>query len=400
VHTSSLSGGLLAVMAVAAGIAVANLYYAQPLLADIGRSFQVSPSAMGLVITLAQLGFATGVVLLVPLGDSGDRRRLILATLVGAVLSLLAVAVAPSYVWLASASFFVGAFSVTPQMFVPFAAHLAAPERRGQAVGVVISGLLVGILASRAASGYLGELVGWRAVYWIASALTLVLAIAMARLLPPTDAAARLPYVRLLGSLRDLWRTEPVLRESALAGAMLFGTFSAFWSTLAFKLEAPPFHYGSRVAGLFGLIGVAGAGAATLAGRLADRLNPRTNVRVALLASVLAFLIFAVAGDALWGLVVGVTVLDAAVQAGHVTSQSRIHRLAPDARNRLTTIYMMAFFLGGAAGSGLAAYAWQRWRWAGVCAVGIAMSLVAAVRFAFPQTASSGRRNRAEPRTA
>ena len=367
------------------GIAVANLYYIQPLLPDIGRAFSVSASAMGLVFTLAQLGFATGVLFFVPLGDIGDRRRLIVVMLAGAAISLAAVASSRSLPWIAVAMFFVGAFSVTPQMFVPFAAHLAAPESRGRALGVVMSGLLLGILASRTASGFIGAATGWRAMFRIASGVTLALAAVMAATLPRSRGVSRLSYGRLIGSLWHFTRTEPLLRESALAGAMLFAAFSAFWSMLAFRLEMPPLHYGSQVAGLFSLVGVAGAAAAPIAGRLADRFNPRVNVHIALLMTAGAFVVFALCGHTIAGLVVGVIVLDAGVQAGHVTNLSRVHSLSPEARNRVTTIYMVTFFLGGAAGSALAAYAWQHWRWAGVCAVGALMPLVAAIRLSLPE---------------
>jgi len=377
---SGISRGLLAIMAIGSGVAVANLYYIQPLLADIGRTFSVSASAMGLVFTLAQLGFATGVLFFVPLGDIGDRRRLILVMLVGASISLVAVATSPSLPVTAVAMFFVGAFSVTPQMFVPFAAHLAAPASRGHALGVVMSGLLLGILGSRTASGFIGAAVGWRSVFHIASGVTLTLAAVMAATLPRSIGVSRLPYRQLIGSLWHFTRTEPLLRESAFAGAMLFGSFSAFWSMLAFRLETPPLHYGSRVAGLFSLVGVAGAGAAPIAGRLADYLNPRVNVQIALLTTAGAFGVFGLFGHTIAGLLVGVIVLDAAVQAGHVTNLSRVHSLSPDARNRVTTIYMVTFFLGGAAGSALGAYAWQHWRWTGVCAVGMLMPLLALVR--------------------
>jgi predicted MFS family arabinose efflux permease len=372
-----ISRGLLAIMAIASGVAVANIYYIQPLLADIGRTFQSSASAMGIVVTLGQLGFATGMLLFVPLGDVSERRRLIVVMLAGAALSLSAVATAQSYAWIATSVFFVGAFSVTPQMFVPFAAHLAAPERRGRAVGLVISGLVIGILASRAVSGYIGATLGWRSMYWIASAATVALALVSASSLPRSAGGSRLTYGRLLRSLWHLTGSEPVLRESSLAGAMLFGAFTAFWSMLTFRLEMPPLHYGSRMAGLLSLVGLAGACSAPIAGRLADRINPRTNVQVGLAATAFAFVIFATAGHTLWGLVAGIIVLDAAVQAAHVTNLSRVHSLAPGARNRLTTVYMTTFFLGGAAGSALGAYAWQRWQWQGVCAVGVAMPLVA-----------------------
>jgi predicted MFS family arabinose efflux permease len=364
-------------MAIGSGIAVANLYYIQPLLADMGRAFAVSPSAMGGLVTLTQVGFAIGMLLLVPLGDIGERRRLILLTLSCTAACLAAVALATSYAWIAVAIFFVGAFSVTPQMYVPFAAHLAAADRRGHAVGVVMSGLLVGILASRAVSGFLGAAAGWRAVFWFGAALTIAMAVVSAVSLPTNIAASRVSYSRLLASLWHFTRRERVLRESALSGAMLFGSFSAFWSMLAFRLETPPLHYGSRAAGVFSLLGVAGAAAAPMAGRLADRLDPRTNVKIALSATAGSFVLFALGGATIAGLVVGVILFDVAIQAGHVTNLSRIHALSPDARNRMTTVYMVSFFLGGAAGSALAGSAWQRWQWIGVCVVGFVMPLVA-----------------------
>ena len=248
-----------------------------------------------------------------------------------------------------------------------------------------MSGLLIGILLSRTASGYIGALAGWRMMLWIASAVTVALAVLMAASLPKNVGTMKLGYPALIASLWDLVVREPVLAESAFAGAMLFAAFSAFWSMLPFRLETPPLHYGTRAAGLFGLIGVVGAGAAPLVGRLADRLNPRANVRAAVAVTIASFGLLALFGDTLWGLIVGVIVMDFGVQAGHVTNQSRIHALHPDARNRLTTVYMVGFFLGGAAGSALGAFAWHHWHWTGVCAVGIGMPLLAAIKLALPE---------------
>jgi predicted MFS family arabinose efflux permease len=388
-RTVDASGGegigrrLLALMAVGSGLTVANLYYIQPLLPDVGRTFSVSASAMGLVFMVAQLGFATGVLFFVPLGDSGDRRRLILVMLVCASLALEGVALASSLPAVAIGMFCVGAFSVTPQMFVPFAAHLASADRRGRALGVVMSGLLLGILTSRTISGFVGAAFGWRAMFHAACGLTLALAAVMAATLPRTAGSSRLAYGRLIGSLWHFTTSEPVLRESSLAGAMFFGSFSAFWSMLAFRLELPPLHYGSRVAGLFSLVGVVGAGAAPVAGRLADRLNPRLNVQIALALTACAFVVFGLAGGTVTGLLVGVIVLDAAVQAGHVLNLSRVHSLTAEARNRVTTVYMVTFFLGGAVGSALAASAWQRWQWTGVCGVGLLLPVAALVQMRY-----------------
>jgi predicted MFS family arabinose efflux permease len=267
---------------------------------------------------------------------------------------------------------------------VPFAAHLATPERRGRAVGTVMSGLLIGILLSRVASGYLGTVFGWRAMYWIASVIMLVLAIVLATTLPRSEPTSRLTYPRLMQSLGRLILTEPILRESALVGSMFFGAFCVFWATLAFHLEAPPLHYGSQAAGLFGLIGAVGAASAPLAGRLADRLNARVNLRMAVYGAATAFALLWIFGHTVAGLLVGVILLDACIQGGHVINQSRIHALRPEVRNRLNTIYIFAFFLGGSAGSALGAAAWQRWQWTGVCGVGLAMLLLAGVTLSTP----------------
>jgi predicted MFS family arabinose efflux permease len=377
-------------MAVGAGLAVANIYYSQPLLASIGRAFNASPAAMGGIAMLTQLGVATGIVCLVPLGDIRERRQIILVLLVAASVSLIGVALAPSYLWLGVASFFVGVSSSTPQMLVPFAAHLATPQRRGQAVGTVMSGLLIGILLSRVASGYVGTLLGWRAMYWIASLTMLILAIVLASTLPRSEPTSRLTYPRLMQSLGHLILTEPVLRESAIVGSMLFGAFCVFWATLAFHLEAPPLFYGSRVAGLFGLIGAVGAAIAPLAGRLADRLNARANVRIAVYGAAAAFGLLWIFGHTIAGLLVGVILLDAGVQGGHVINQSRIHALRPEVRNRLNTIYIFAFFLGGSAGSALGAAAWQRWQWSGVSVVGLGMLLLAGATLATPAPPEQG----------
>src|SRR3954471_860089 len=270
-------------MAVGCGLAVANLYYAQPLLADMGRYFGTTDRRMGLVAMLSQVGYALGLLLFVPLGDRLERRSFILTMLGAVTVALLGVAVAPSFAWLSAASLAVGVTTITPQLLVPFAAHLADPEERGRVVGTVMSGLLIGILAARTISGLVGEYLGWRAMYGVAAAVMVALALAMRALLPrsqPEDSG--MSYLGLLRSIGGLLREEPVLRQSCLFGAMSFGAFSAFWTTLAFFLARPPYEYGSDVVGLFGLIGIAGAVAASVAGRLADRYHPRRTIAVGL----------------------------------------------------------------------------------------------------------------------
>ena len=291
-------------MAVGSGLAVANNYYAQPLLAEMGRHFGASDRRMGTVAMLSQVGYAAGLLLFVPLGDRLERRSFILVMLGAVTVALLGVAAAPSFAWLAAASLAVGVTTITPQLLVPFAAHLAGPAERGRVVGTVMSGLLIGILAARTVGGLVGEHLGWRAMYVIAAAVMVALALALRGLLPRSEPeASGLSYPALLRSIGGLLREEPVLRQSCLFGAMSFGAFSAFWTTLAFHLAGPPFGYSSGVVGLFGLVGIVGALAAPLAGRIADRRSPRWTIGAGLACVLLAYGVLYGAGGTLWGLV-------------------------------------------------------------------------------------------------
>lgn len=366
----SISPRLVGLLAVAAGATVANLYYSQPLLVEIAADFGVRPAAVSVVPTATQLGYAAGLLLLVPLGDSMERRRLIVVTTLCAVLTLFGVAFAPTLGWLTLASFLLGAVSVVPQLAVPFAAHLAAPDQRGRIVGIVMSGLLVGILLSRTLSGWIGAYAGWRDVYLLAIGVMLILAVLLQRALPRLPPSRPIAYTALLASLIQLVRSEPVLRRHALVGGCGFAAFSAFWTTLAFHLHHLSPGYGSEVAGMFGLIGVTGALVAPLAGRLADRVAAPLLNGGALLLVLLAFLLMGLTGTTLLGLALGVVLLDAGVQASHLSNQTRIYALHPDLRNRLNAVYMVTYFLGGAAGSALGGYAWQHAGWPVVCALG------------------------------
>lgn len=234
-----------------------------------------------------------------------------------------------------------------------------------------MSGLLIGILLARTVSGTVGAHLGWRAMYWIAAALMLVLALILRNLLPRSEPEGRMSYIELMRSIGTLARTQPVLREAAFSGGMLFACFSAFWATLVFRLEQPPYHYGSQVAGLFGLVGVVGASAAPLAGKISDVGNPRSTVRVATIGAIIAYAQMWFFGAHLWSLLLGVILLDACVQGGHVSNQSRIYALHGSALNRINTVYMVTYFSGGAIGSSLGTWAWQHWHWTGVCAVAI-----------------------------
>lgn len=372
-----LSRGLVALMAASVGLIVGNLYYIQPLLGDVARSLRVGEGQAGFAATLGQFGQAVGILFFLPLGDTHDRRLLAVAGLVGATAAHVGIASAPGLGWLYAASLLLGLSSVSTHTLVAFAAGLARPEARGRVVGTVMSGLLLGILLARTVSGYVGEHLGWRAVFWIAATVTAALAVLLLRALPVDAPRPGPTYTELLGSMARLFRTQPVLREACLFGAMTFGSFGALWVTLTFHLEGPPFGYGSDVVGLFGLVGAAGALAASAAGRVADRRDPRHLSAAAVLLTACGFALMWPLGSSLWGLVVGVVLLDLGVQAAHIANQARVHSLVPEARNRLHTLYMFAYFTGGAVGTALGSWAWEVAGWAGACAVGTLMPLAA-----------------------
>lgn len=360
-------------LAVGCAVSVGNLYYLQPLLADVARDFRIPQGEAGLTVTLGQVGYALGMLLVVPLGDVCERKGLVLASLAASCLAVLATALAPTFATLCAASFALGLATCTPQLLVPFTAHLARPEERGRAVGFVMAGLLLGILLARTIGGLLGELVGWRTVYLLALGATVMLMLAMRALLPSSPPEGKLSYARLLHSLGSLVREESVLRESAAYGATIFASFSAFWTTLSFYMKGLGYESGS--VGLFGLIGAAGALAAPVAGRLADRDGPRKTIVVGILSVLAAFAIMT--QGSLLALGLGVLLMDVGVQASHISSQSRIYARRPEARNRMNTVYMTTYFVGGSVGSALGAWAWTAFGWSGVCAVGASGAILA-----------------------
>lgn len=378
-HDARAARGFIGVMAVAACISVANLYYNQPLLSQMAKTFGVGARGVGLIPTLSQSGYAAGMLLLVPLGDILRRRRLIETLLVLVAIALAGAACARSLTWLVIASFAIGLTTVVPQILIPFAAQLVPTKDRGRAVGTVMMGLLLGILLSRTVSGFVGGRYGWRAMYGIAAGMMVLLAVVLGPFLPSHEPPSKLSYPRLLRSVWELVRREPVLREAMINGALLFAGFSAFWATLVFRLETTPLHYGEKTAGLFGLVGAAGALVAPLAGRLADRVTSRSILTVAIGLMLASFLIFWAVGSTLWGLAAGVIVLDVAAQGGIVANQARIYKLSSDSHSRVNSAFMVAYFSGGAAGSFLGAWAWSLAGWGGVCALGTALPIAALV---------------------
>jgi predicted MFS family arabinose efflux permease len=377
---SGLPASTILLLSVVAAFTVANLWYNQPLLPDIARTFHATAGQAGIVAVLTQVGYAIGLLCFVPLGDALDTRRLMLALLAGVTVALIAAAFAPSLALLAVASFAIGLTTVVPQVAIPMAAALSPPASRGRALGQIVGALLIGVLGARVLAGFVGAAFGWRRMFVLAAAMMIVTAIAVRFWLPTRRPSTSLSYLELMQSLIPIARSQPVVRDAALLGALAFASFSAFWTTLAFRLEMPPLHYGSRVAGLFGLLGIAGAATAPIAGYLADKRSPRETVGFALAAIAISWIVLALAGHTLWGIAAGVVILDAGVQAAQVSNQARVYSLDPQLYGRLNTIYMASYFAGGALGSALASGAWDWFAWPGVCAVGLALAVAGLVR--------------------
>jgi predicted MFS family arabinose efflux permease len=366
-------------MAFCVGAVVANIYYIQPLLSTIAATFRISVPKVGAVAMLTQLGGALGMLIFVPLGDTKERRRLIVSLLLAECVCLALMATAQNFVWLALAAFGIGVTTATVHVVVPFAAQLASTARRGATVGAVLSGLLFGILLARTFSGLMGAWLGWRSIYWVGSGLMLLLAVLIRSGLPESRPELQLSWLSLIRSTFGLIRSQPVLRESAALGAILFCSFNAFWTTLVFFLQTPPYHYGSAVAGLFGLVGAVGAFCAPFVGHMADRYGARRNVLISLLAVLLSFVVMYFFGRHIVGLIAGVILLDIGVQSGHVSNQTRIYGLLPEARSRLNMVYMVCYFTAGAAGSYAGSVVWQRYGWAGVCGLGAGLLIAGLV---------------------
>lgn len=371
-----LNSALVALMSIATGLSVACNYYVQPLLATIAQTFDLSFHQAGFIVTTAQLGYAAGLLLLVPLGDMLERRGLIVIMSLLAAGGMVITALSGSLVMMLLGTVLTGLFSVVAQLLVPLAASLAAPEKRGKVVGTVMSGLLLGILLARTVAGGLAQLGGWRLVYWVASVLMVVMALALWRWLPRYKQSIPLNYGQLLGSIFTLFAQHPILRTRAITGCLAFANFSVLWTSMAFLLSSPEWNYSEGEIGLLGLVGAAGALAARQAGSLADKGKARLTTSAGLLILLASWGIIAFGAHSLIALIIGIILLDLAVQGVHITNQSVIYRHMPEARNRLTSGYMTSYFIGGAAGSLLSASAFQTAGWYGVCAVGALLTIV------------------------
>jgi len=371
---TAVSRRLVLLLAVTCGAAVANLYYAQPLLHTLAQTFSVSQSTAGLLVTASQIGYAIGLAFLVPLGDLLERRRLIVVILLVCGAGQAVAAGAPDFGVFALAVGVVGVSSAVAQIIVPMSSSLAAEHERGRVVGTVMSGLLIGILAARTASGVLAGLLGWRAVFVIATAVMVLLAATLRWALPPAPPTESLAYRSLLRSVASIVAEEPLLRQRMALGAAVMGCFSALWTSIAFLLSGPPYNYGNTAIGLFGLAGIAGAMIAPVAGRLSDQGKGKLATSGALVILLASWGLLLLGGHSVVLLVAGIVALDLGVQGVHISNQSAIYALRPDARSRITTAYMLAYFAGAAAMSAAASALYGSDGWTGVCVLGAAVA--------------------------
>jgi len=353
------------ILAVAAGIAVANLYYIQPILELIARDLHAGAREAGWISLLMQLGYALGILFCVPLGDILERRTLSVALLACTTFGLVAMALAPGITWLAVAAFAVGTATIVPQVLMPFAADLATPENRGRIVATVQTGLIVGMVYSRAAGGFIGAHFGWRMVFWYAAIITALSTVALTRALPLRKPHSTLTYAQLLRSLVTLTRAHPALRASMGLGFCAFATFSAFWTTIAFHLRT--LGYGSDVVGTLGLTALAGAFVAIPFGRLADRRGTVFTAAFAVATLAVTFAIFLIGAHSLVAFFIGMVCFPIGMQLNQISNQTRIFGLDALARSRLNTAYMCMTFMGGAVGAFAGAAAWQAGGWTAVC---------------------------------
>ncbi len=375
-HKPTLTAPLLWLITLATGIVVGNNYYNQPLLGLMAEDFHVTETTISTIAMLTQIGFAMGLLFIVPLGDMLPRKKLILSIFILIISSLAGMVLSPTITWLYFASFMVGFSSIVPQMLVPLTAELARPEKRNASIGMVMSGLLLGILLSRVAAGFVGDLWGWKVIYYIAIVCMICLMLLLAVKLPDVKPTFNGNYGQLMHSLIHLTKTQPVLRLAAFRGALGFAGFSAFWITLVFHLQEAPFHAGSAVAGSFGLIGAVGALAASAMGKITARVSTYTIILLAIFLLLGSWIIFYFGGYSYIGLILGVILIDLGLQVMHVSNQSSFFALNLGATNRLNTVYMFSYFAGGSFGSYLASQAWHYFQWNGVVCTGLTCTLL------------------------
>ena len=384
-RTAAPAGWITLLLAVACGMIAANLYYAQPLVGPIAHALQLSPEIAGLIVTLIQIGYCAGLLVLVPLGDIVENRKLVLTLIGGCAVALLAAALAKHASVFLIAGCAIGLCSVAVQVLVPFAAHLAPEHERGRVVGNVTGGLLMGIMLARPVSSLVADLFGWHAIFAISAVAMLLLGVVLARKLPRRQPAPGVSYVQMLGSMIHLLRTQPVLRRRAAYQASMFGVFSLFWTTTPLYLAGPAFRMSQTGIAIFALVGVAGAIAAPMAGRYADRGHGRQMTALALVLGAGSFLLSRVGAEgsllSLLSLTMAAVLLDFAVSTNLVIGQRAIFALSAEHRSRLNGLYMAIFFIGGAIGSSVGAWAYAHAGWPLASWIGFALPAIALLYF-------------------
>jgi len=376
---------LTILLAAACGIVVSNLYYAQPLIGEISSSIGLSATSAGLIVTITQIGYVVGLLFVVPIGDIVENRRLIVISLLLTAVALAITAVSKQAMPFLAASFVIGLGSVATQVLVPFASYLASESSRGRVVGNIMSGLLLGIMLSRPFSSLVADFFGWHTVFALSAAAVFILAIVLSKVLPTRRPTVDTHYTALLGSMWHLLRTNPILRRRAAYHACVFATFSLFWTTVPLLLSSPAFHFSQKAIALFAFVGVAGAVAAPVAGRLADRgwTKPATGIALAtvVISVMLPLVIRSSSPTGIAVLVVAAILLDAGVSANLVFGQRALFSLSPEIRSRLNGLFMAIFFLGGAMGSAIGGWAFATGGWSTVLWIGITFPIVALLYF-------------------
>ena len=372
-ENATLTPFLKYLITIGCGVVVANLYYCQPLLGALSRAFHVSEESASFVNICSQMGYGLGLFFIVPLGDMLARRKLLIWMHLLAALTLLGFAFSPDIEWLYFFSVCVGITSTACQVFIPLAMHLASDEDRGKILGIILGGLLTGILLSRSLSGFAAQYFGWQSIYFISTGFMIIMAFLVWKYIPGEQPAFKGNYWKLIRSLFQLFKEQKIIRESAWIGACLFGAISAFWSTMAFFLEKPPFEYSLSMIGLFGIIGAGGALISPVVGRITDSQGPFKPMRFGILMMMAGYLILFEGKNGIALVIAGIILIDMGLQCTHIPNLSRNYSLLPDARTRLNTIYMTFFFIGGTLGSSIGSIAWNIGGWTSVCIVGIIM---------------------------
>lgn len=378
-ETETLSKKTILLMAVVTGVIVANLNFIQPIENLIATDFNISKSVVGMLAMITQLGYAFGLLLIVPLGDIFDRYHLIQFMMILSIISLLLAFWAPNAGIFAVATALIGITSVAPQIIIPYAGYLAPVLQRGKVLGIVLSGLLTGILLSRSFSGLLGSIMPWQYIYLIAAGVDLVFLLIVHLFMPHDKRGHRdLKYLTVIKTLPKLFIEQKELRGSAINGFCMFGMSNVLWSTLAFYLAAQ-YHLGSSIAGLLGLLGIAGILVAPWVGNLVDQKSPKLTIGLSMILSGLAFVVFWLVGFWMIGLIVGIVLLDLGTQFSQVSNQAIVQSLNRQQSSRNNSIFMFSYFLGGSIGTLAATWAWSRIGWIGVCLVALAFLVIAII---------------------